>query len=507
MPPKSKSGSKRANTRRAALKKSPASQAESIESLRRELAEAREQQSATSDILRMIARSPGDLHSVMDAIAEKAAQLCGAADALVRRLEGERYYLISHFGSIPSATDIGADSPLDRTTPAGRAVIDRKTVHVHDLRAAVDEFPGAQARGLTVGVRTALAAPLLRDGQPIGSIHIRRTKVRPFTDLQIRLLETFADQAVIAIENARLFQERETRNRDLVALHDVTAAASRSLDIKPVLDEVVKKITDIFQFDGTRVYIYDPQAQVLNLMALLGLPEAVASRAFERGQGITGKVAETGQCLIFEDTQTDPRYLELSQTRTNQRFGLHFFALFPIKSKEKFLGTITCIGNQPRKLIAEEVRLIQSMCDQIGVAVENIHLFEQVRSKTAELESSNSELREALEQQTATSEILRVIASSPTDLQPVLETVAESAARLCDSQDAQIYRVDGDMMRKMARYGTVPDAIPLGDSRRISRGSNTGRAIVDRQTVHIHDMLAESEENFPEVWHAAQQER
>ena len=116
-------------------------------------------------------------------------------------------------------------------------------------------------------------------------------------------------------------------------------------------------------------------------------------------------------------------------------------------------------------------------------------------------------LREALQRETATSEILRIIASSPTDIQPVLDTVAESAARLCDSQDAQIYRVDGDIMRKVARYGTVPDGIPLGSARRISRGSNTGRAIVDRQTVHIHDMLAEREEEFPEVWHAVQQER
>ena len=164
-----------------------------------------ERESATGEILRMIARSSGDLQSIMDAIAEKAARLCDADDALVRRLEGERYYSVSHFGSIPTVIAIGGTNPLDRSTPAGRAVVDRETVHVHDLRAAADEYPGAQTRGLAVGVRTALATPLLLNGQPIGSIHIRRLKVRPFTEPQIKLLETFAAQAVIAIENARLF--------------------------------------------------------------------------------------------------------------------------------------------------------------------------------------------------------------------------------------------------------------------------------------------------------------
>jgi transcriptional regulator with GAF, ATPase, and Fis domain len=139
------------------------------------------------------------------------------------------------------------------------------------------------------------------------------------------------------------------------------------------------------------------------------------------------------------------------------------------------------------------------MCDQIGVAVENIHLFEQVRSKTAELESSNSELREALEQQTATSEILRVISSSPTDLQPVMDTIAESAARLCGSDDAQIYRVETDLMRKVASYGVIPTARAVGDTRPVARGTVTGRAILDRQIIHIQDMMAERDEDYPEA--------
>ena len=158
--------------------------------------------------------------------------------------------------------------------------------------------------------------PLLRDGLSIGAILIRRPEVRPFTDAQIKLLETFADQAVIAIENARLFQEREAGNRDLAALHDVTAAASRSLEIKPVLDEVVRKITDIFSFDQVTIYLFNAQRESLYAAASFGhQEEAPPPRAFRRGQGLTGRVAESGEPILFENVKTDPRY---QRTESNQ---------------------------------------------------------------------------------------------------------------------------------------------------------------------------------------------
>src|SRR5262245_1418144 len=483
----------KSKVRASVQKKSQPKPTQDFHALHRELAEALEQQAATSEILRMIARSPGDLQSIMDAIAKNAGRLCDADDVLVRRIDGENYYLVSHFGSIPIVVGLGTNTLIDRTTPAGRAVVDRETVHVHDLLAAQTEFPGAKTRGIAVGVRTALAAPLLRDGHAIGSIHIRRQVVRPFTDQQIQLLKTFADQAVIAIENARLFQERETRNRDLAALQDVTAAASRSLEIKPVLDEVVKKITEIFHFDAVRIFLFDEVREMLNSVAALGYPEGKPGpQVMRSGQGLQGRVAETGEPLIFENIKTDPRYQELSQSKSSQR-DYCFFGVFPIKAKTRFAGTISCLGKLPRRLATEEVRLINSMCDQIGVAVENIHLFEQVKNKTIELESTNSELREALEQQTATSEILRVIAQSPTDIQPVLDTVAENAARLCAADDAQILRVEGDIHRRAASYGTHETA----ESRPITRDNAAGRAVIDRETVHVHDIKAASDQGFP----------
>ena len=462
----------------------------------REIREAQEQRAATGEILRMIARTPTDLQSVMDATAENAATLCDAADAAVWRVDGDVLRLAAHFGPIPMKVVRGEGRDLTRGTPPGRAIIDGQTIHIHDIALEIGtEYPEIKEIQKQINQRTTLAVPLLRDGLSIGAILIRRLEVRPFVNEQIKLLETFADQAVIAIENTRLFQEREARNRDLVALQDVTAAASRSLEIKPVLDEVVKKITEIFHFNSVRIFLFDETHETLNSMASFGLSEeATAPMAFRRGRGIQGRVAETGEPIIFENIKTDPRYQEMSQSRSSQR-DYCFFGIFPIKAKVRFAGTISCLGKLPRRLTSEEVRLINSMCDQIGVAVENIHLFEQVRSKTAELESSNSELREALEQQTATSEILEVIARSPTDIQPVLDVVAENAARLCDAKDAVIRRIDGDRLRVVATYGPMPVS---SVEPTISRGFPAGRAILDRQTIHVDDLLAKIETEFPE---------
>jgi GAF domain-containing protein len=220
-----------------------------------EFREALEREVATSEILRMIARSPGDLQSILDATVANAAKLCDAVDAAVWCIDGDVLRLAAHFESVPMLHGIGDSDSIDRDTATGRAIVERQTIQVHDVVAAQDEFPKAKTHGAITGTRTALAAPLLRDGNVIGAINIRRTEVRPFTNRQVKILESFADQAVIAIENARLFQERETRNRELSALHDVTAAASQSLEIRPVLDEVVKKITEIFNFDSVSIFL------------------------------------------------------------------------------------------------------------------------------------------------------------------------------------------------------------------------------------------------------------
>ena len=226
-----------------------------------DLTEALEQQTATSEILRVISGTLSDVTPVFEIIAENAARLCAATDALVALQDGEALVLKAHHGDIPAISPL-LGRPINRDWVAGRAMIDRRTVHVEDVLAVRGEFPLALRAN-----RTVLATPLLRDGEPIGALVIRRTEVRPFTANQITLLETFAAQAVIAIENVRLFKELETRNRDITeALDRQTATAevlrvisSSPTDLGPVFDAIIKSAVRLSGANSGGIFRYDGQ--------------------------------------------------------------------------------------------------------------------------------------------------------------------------------------------------------------------------------------------------------
>src|SRR5215471_9089968 len=196
-----------------------------IENVRlfQELKESLEQQTATSKILGVIASSPTDIQPVLDTVAENAARLCEATDVVISRVDGETVKNVANFGAIP----VPWPTRINRDSPVGRVIVDRKTIHVHDLLAEIEsEYPESKERQNITGTRTILVTPLLREGVPIGTINIRRTEVRPFSKKHVKLLETFADQAVIAIENVRLFKELEERNRDPTEAREQQTAPS-----------------------------------------------------------------------------------------------------------------------------------------------------------------------------------------------------------------------------------------------------------------------------------------
>jgi GAF domain-containing protein len=460
-----------------------------IENVRlfQELKEALEQQTATSEILGVIASSPTDIQPVLDAVATNAARLCEATDAQIRLVEGDSTRLAASFGALP-APEL---RPITPTHLSGRAILTRKTLHIHDLQEVKSEFPDWEGRVLQ-GLRTFLSAPMLREGTPIGLINIRRMEVRPFSDRHVKLLETFASQAVIAIENVRLFQELQTRNRELTeALEQQTATSeilrvisSSPTDLQPVMEAIAQNAARLC--DSIDAQIYRVEDDAMRRVASWGnvpVPAPIANviEAITR-DWVPGRAVVDRQTIHVHDIQTEESQEEYPLGVTYaQRTGVRTVLGTPLLREGIPIGAILIRRLEVRPFTDKQTALLKTFADQAVIAIENVRLFQ--------------ELTEALERQTATSQILGVIASSPTDLQPILDVVAENAARLCDASDAQIFRVEDDILRHAASYGPMPTV----DQAAISRGIPFGRAVFDRQTIHIHDVAAEIETEYPEA--------
>jgi GAF domain-containing protein len=422
-----------------------------------QLAEALEQQTGTSAILRMIAKAPADIQSVLDTMAEYSARLCGADDAVIRRVEGDSQIPVAHFGSIRLIHEIGVAIPIELGGFAGRAVREARTLHVHDLRDAEAEFPGAREGGLAVGVRTALAVPLLKDGKPLGIIHIRRLKVQPFTEQQIRLVETFADQAVIAIENVRLFKEIQERNRDLTeALEQQTATgevlrviASSPTDLQPVLNTLIANAVKLS--GATKGHVRQLDGEFLRVVAHYGeTAEEVALLQSRPGrvnaigvQTSTNRAFSERRAIQIADATAERGPSSLAAQR-----GARTLLAIPLLREGMAIGVIVIWRDFVEPFTDRQIELVKTFADQAVIAIENVRLFKEIQER-------NAELREALEHQTATAEVLGIISRSPTDVQPVLDAIVESAARVCGIDDVVLRLRDGDVMVARAHFGPI----------------------------------------------------
>lgn len=464
-----------------------------IENVRlfQELKEALEQQTATSEILGVIASSPTDIQPVLNAVASNAARLCEATNAIIFRLDQNEFKPVAWYGSLP-VFEREAVRSLKRGYFVGRAMMDRDVVHIHDVNDpdVQAEFPESATFAQQAAVRTALATPLIREGVAIGAILIRRTEVRPFSDKQIDLLKTFAAQAVIAIENVRLFKELQDRNRRLTeALEQQTATSevlrvisSSPTDVQPVFEAIVKSATRLCDASFGSAHRFD--GQYITIEAREGFTAEEIEISKKRFPTPATRRRAVGRAILdralvhIEDVRNDPEY----DTGHQPDLSYRTVVAVPLLKDGNPIGALGMWRREVRPFTHSQIALVKTFSDQAVIAIENVRLFQ--------------ELKEALEQQTATSEILGVIASSPTDVQPVLDTVAENAARLCEADDALIYRRENNFGYIAAKYGSIPvpmEPLPIG------RGWVGGRTIVDRRTIHVHDVAPEIEIEYPDA--------
>jgi two-component system, NtrC family, sensor kinase len=458
------------------------------EALKRE-ALALEQQTATVDILRVMSSALAQLQPVLDAIAERGARLCDASNGTIILSDGETLRMEAHYG--PLAEQIGTKLPIDRRSVSGRAFIEGHPFHVEDLSEAA-EFPLGRQMAARLGIRTFLAVPLVRETVPIGVITLQRTEVHPFSDEQIELVKTFAHQAVIAIENVRLFNELEGRNRDLTATSEILRVISSSpTDVQPVFEAIVASSVQLCDATFGGVFRYhDGQLHVAALAHVSQEETDAYHSQYPRPPHrnfIMGRAFLEGRPVHVEDVLADPDYDSGMQVGLQRVAGYRSVLAVPILKDGVPIGVVGCARREVKPFTPAQIALVKTFAEQAVIAIENVRLF-------TELEGRNRDL-------TATSEILRVISSSPTDVQPVFDTIVRSAMTLCDGLFSALFQFDGERLHHVAQHNVPPEG--LEELRRIfptrpTRGLQSSRAILERAVVHVPDV-----EFDPEFQHLA----
>jgi signal transduction histidine kinase len=462
-----------------------------------ELAETLAQQTATAEILRVISSSPTDIQPVFDAVAERAARLCASADAAVRLVDGDVLRAVAVWGSL-SATPV----PITRDLVTGRAVLDRCTIHIPDITAAFAEYPLAVTAsrvtgsgGADLSLRTILAAPLLREGVAIGVIAIRRTEVEPFSDKQVKLLETFAAQAVIAIENVRLFQELETRNRDLAeTLEQQTATAeilrvisSSPTDIQPVFEVVVEKAARVC--GASDCVLFRLEGGLLRQVAMRGRIPAFSvgsseTLAIDRTT-VTGRSVVDRRTVQVEDLMTAPEAEYPRGRELATRFGHRTTLATPLLREGQALGAILIRRVEAQAFTPQQIRLLETFAAQAAIAIENVRLFRELDARTGELAHSVREL-------TALGEVGQAV-SSTLDLETVLSTIVSRASQLSGTDGGSVWEyepVTGVLELRLAQ-GFAPELIERLRAQPVRLGEGAvGRAGATRAPVQIPDILA-----------------
>jgi GAF domain-containing protein/HAMP domain-containing protein len=470
----------RFNRMTSQLRESYAGLERKVDERTHELKNSLDQQTAISEILRVISSSPTDVQPMLDAVAERALNLCDAAQSTIVLVAGDSLRCVAAFGNTETL-DVGELMPLSRGSVAGRAVKDGVFVQIEDLAAVSEkEFPVGRDLQRRIGHHTALAVPLMRENHAIGAIQLWRMETRSFTEKQIALVQTFAQQAAIAIDNVRLFNETKSSLEQQTAISEILRVISSSpTNVKPVLDAVAERAAQLCGSPFARVLLRDGDLlrTAANYSAETGQAAAESPPTPLKRSTITGRVVLDRETIHLADV-LPLLDTEFPDARPNITLGGHRAVLaVPLMREGDAYGSIIVFRRTPGLFSPDRVAVVQTFARQAAIAIDNVRLF--------------NETKEALEQQTAIAEILRVISSSPTDVLPVLDAIAERAARLCDASTASMYLIDDNALRHLASKGPSPELVSHVDAIPINRDSVSGRALLERRTIEVDDMMSE----------------